>query len=100
MNALLAPTADAVTTLLDNRWANLRETNRYVVRADGRASPARILLIKSGSVTLNYLLLRHFSQPQTPRVLRYAAYGIVVVANGMEYQAAWHNAHLPHGPRR
>ena len=105
VNAVAAPVADAATTLWSFhtlRDPTLIETNPLLVRRDGTASPPRLLLLKAAEMTLTLNLLRvaHSHGLDDARVVRWGAYGLVVLLNGLEWRAVIHTSRLPHGARR
>lgn len=96
LNAVAAPIADAYTTLASNDNPHLVERNPLQRRADGTASPPKVLLMKAGqtALLLSVLHLARSRELDEARGVRWLAVGVVVLLNGLEWRAAVHNARL------
>jgi len=86
--ALSGIAADTYTTLANNPYASIEERNPLMRRADGSASPTRLIALKGVQTTV--VLYALHKSPRS-RVVRWT----VLAVSSFDWWTAYHNARLP-----
>jgi hypothetical protein len=89
-------TADIAVTLDNNAWANLVEVNPLIARADGSASPTRLVFVSAGMGALELAIQHHWRKAGHPKVAVVAGF----IAASLSTSIAIRNARAPERRRR